>query len=126
MGVTAVAARFGRQLPTSDHGIGELSRATGEQLFLAVRLARINQTGVSLPVVLDNAATNFDPNYMNHVFEVIDQLSESNQVLLLTCHPQCVRLTASNSPSAQYWSLDSGQFTLKETAGALGQQLSAD
>lgn len=110
----------------TDHGIGELSRATAEQLFLAVRLARIRQTDVSLPVVLDDAATNFDPNHMNRVFEVIDQLSNSNQVFFLTCHPQCVQLTASNTPSAQYWSLDRGQFTLKENAGDLGQQLSAD
>jgi uncharacterized protein YhaN len=108
------------------HGVGELSRATAEQLFLAVRLARIRQTDVSLPVVLDDAATNFDPNHMSRVFEVIDQLTESNQVFFLTCHPQCVRTTASNGLSAQYWSLDNGQFTRRETADTLEQQLSAD
>ncbi|QGN07922.1 hypothetical protein Hrd1104_11880 [Halorhabdus sp. CBA1104] len=108
------------------HGVGELSRATGEQLFLAVRLARIRQTDVSLPVVLDDAATNFDPNHMSRVFEVIDQLTESNQVFFLTCHPECVRITASNDLSAQYWSLNSGQFTRRETADTLEQTLSAD
>ena len=109
-----------------DHGVGELSRATAEQLFLAVRLARIQQTDVSLPVVLDDAATNFDPNHMSRVFEVIDQLTASNQVFFLTCHPQCVRITASNDLSAQYWSLNSGRFTRRETADTLEQQLSAD
>jgi len=108
------------------HGVGELSRATAEQLFLAVRLARIRQTDVSLPIVLDDAATNFDPNHMSRVFEVIDQLTELNQVFFLTCHPQCVRITASNDLSAQYWSLNGGQFTRRETADTLEQTLSAD
>ena len=109
-----------------DHGIGELSRATTEQLFLAVRLARIRQTDVSLPVVLDDAATNFDPNHMSRVFEVIDQLTESNQVFFLTCHPQCVRITECKDISAQYWSLDGGQFNRRETANTLEQQLSVE
>ncbi|UHQ99213.1 AAA family ATPase (plasmid) [Natrinema zhouii] len=108
------------------HGIGELSRATAEQLFLAVRLARIRQTDVSLPVVLDDAATNFDPNHMSRVFDVVDELTATNQVFFLTCHPQCVRITASNDCAAQYWSLNSGQFTQRETADTLEQQLSAD
>lgn len=108
------------------HGVGELSRATAEQLFLAVRLARIRQTDVSLPVVLDDAATNFDPNHMRRVFDVVDELTATNQVFFLTCHPQCVRITASNDCTAQYWSLTSGQFTRRETADTLEHQLSAD
>lgn len=108
------------------HGVGELSRATAEQLFLAVRLARIRQTDVSLPVVLDDAATNFDPNHMSRVFDVVDELTATNQVFFLTCHPQCVRITASNDCAAQYWSLNSGQFTQRETADPLEQQLSVD
>jgi len=108
------------------HGVGELSRATAEQLFLAVRLARIRQTDVSLPVVLDDAATNFDPSHMKRVFDVVDELMETNQVFFLTCHPQCVRTTASNGLSTQYWSLNEGQFTRQDTANGLEQYLSAD
>jgi len=63
---------------------------------------------------------------MSRVFEVIDQLTESNQVFFFRCHPQCVRITASDNLSAQYWSLDGGQFTPQETADTLEQQLSAD
>lgn len=110
----------------SDHGVSELSRATGEQLFLAIRLARIRQTDVSLPVVIDDAATNFDPDHMRRVFEVIDQLTGTNQVFFLTCHPQCVNVTESTGLSAQYWSLEDGQFTSSGTADSLQQQLSAD
>jgi len=109
-----------------DHGVGELSRATAEQLFLAVRLARIRSTDTSLPVVLDDAATNFDPNHMKRVFEVIDQLTATNQVFFLTCHPQCVRTAASNGFTAQYWSLEAGQFSRQDTASSLEQHLAAD
>lgn len=35
-----------------DHGVGELGRATAEQLFSAVRIARIRRTDVSLPVII--------------------------------------------------------------------------
>lgn len=105
------------------HGVGELSRATAEQLFLAVRLARIRQTDVSLPIVLDDATTNFDPDYLRRVFAVIDQLSATHQVFFLTCHPEGVRATASEGLSAQYWSLDNGQFTCRETADRLEEQL---
>jgi uncharacterized protein YhaN len=110
----------------SAHSITELSRATGEQLFLAIRLARIRQTDVSLPVVIDDAATNFDPDHMRRVFEVIDQLSETNQVFFLTCHPQCVNVTASADLSVQYWSIEDGNFISKGTADSLQKQLSAD
>ncbi|WP_247731001.1 AAA family ATPase [Halovivax limisalsi] len=108
------------------HGIGELSRATAEQLFLAVRLARIRQTDASLPVVLDDAATNFDPTHLQRVFAVLDQLSATNQVFFLTCHPQCVRTTAATGRTAQYWSLDDGRFAAHETADSLARVLAAD
>lgn len=109
-----------------DHEVGELSRATAEQLFLAVRLARIRQTDVSLPVVLDDAATNFDPEHMRRTFAVVDQLVTSNQVFFLTCHPQCVRLIGSTDRAAQYWSLDRGQFTPVESADELAESLSTE
>ncbi|WP_254861827.1 AAA family ATPase [Halovivax gelatinilyticus] len=108
-----------------DHGVGELSRATAEQLFLAVRLARIRRTDVQLPVVLDDAATNFDPHHMARVFRVIDELSATTQVFFLTCHPQCVKMAAKGE-SVQYWSLDDGRFTRRDTATDLERHLAAE
>lgn len=105
------------------HGVGELSRATAEQLFLAVRLARIRQTDVSLPIVLDDATTNFDPDHLRRVFAVIGQMTATHQVFFLTSHPEGVRATASEGLSAQYWSLDGGQFTPREMASRLEEQL---
>jgi uncharacterized protein YhaN len=106
-----------------DHGVGELSRATAEQLFLAVRLARIRQTEVSLPVVIDDATTNFDPNHAARVFDVIGELTETNQVFFLTCHPDFVDLVSSNGTASQCWGIDSGRFQGMESAEALRQWL---
>jgi uncharacterized protein YhaN len=108
------------------HGVGELSRATAEQLFLAVRLARIRQTEVELPVVLDDAATNFDPDHISRVFEVVGELSTTNQVFFLTCHPEFVNLTSASGSSAQYWSLEDGVFTETDDAKVLERRLMAD
>lgn len=110
----------------SHHGVDELSRATAEQLFLAVRLARIRQTGAELPVVIDDAATNFDPDHISRVFEVIGELSTTNQVFFLTCHPEFVNLTTAYGSSAQYWSLEDGVFTRTDGATVLERQLMID
>ena len=106
-----------------DHGVGELSRATAEQLFLAVRIARIRQTTVSLPVVIDDATTNFDPSHATRVFEVLGELTETNQVFFLTCHPAFVDLVCSNGIAGQCWSLEEGQFNQMEDSEALQQWL---
>jgi uncharacterized protein YhaN len=106
-----------------DHGVSELSRATAEQLFLAVRLARIKQTEVSLPIVIDDAATNFDPGHAARVFEFLDGLAETSQVFFLTCHPGFVHLASSNGAESQYWGLDSGRFEKMDDSEALQRRL---
>lgn len=94
----------------SPHGSDELSRATAEQLFLAIRLARIRQLDVSLPIVIDDALTNFDPAHGARTLRTVAELAESNQVFLLTCHPEAVMLAESYGGGAQYWGLDDGRF----------------
>lgn len=106
-----------------NHSTKELSRATAEQLFLAIRLARIQQTDVSLPIILDDATTNFDPNHLNRVFKVINQLSGKNQVFFLTCHPQCIQITKTKNQNPQYWSLKNGKFTRHKKPETLEKQL---
>lgn len=105
------------------HGVSELSRATAEQLFLAVRLARIKQTEVSLPIVIDDAATNFDPGHAARVFEFLDGLAETSQVFFLTCHPGFVHLASSNGAESQYWRLDDGRFKRMDNSEALQRRL---
>ena len=68
----------------------ELSRGTREQLYLALRFGLIREFGEHaerLPVVVDEALVNFDPGRARLAAEAFGQLSETNQVLVFTCHP---------------------------------------
>ena len=88
----------------------ELSRATAEQLFMAVRLARIRQIDTPLPVVVDDALTNFDPAHGARTMALIDDLARTNQVLFLTAHPAFVELAAEHATVDQFWRIDAGRF----------------
>ena len=94
----------------STQGSAELSRATAEQLFLAVRIARIQQLDVSLPVVYDDSMTNFDPAHLGRTLDLLGELAETNQVFFLTCHPEFVEKTAERTDVDQFWSLEDGRF----------------
>lgn len=76
----------------------QLSRGTREQLYLALRFGLVKEFGEHaerLPVVVDEVLVNFDPQRAQLAAECFAQLSESNQVLVFTCHPAMVELFAS-------------------------------
>ncbi len=67
-----------------------LSRGTREQLYLALRFGLIREFGEHserLPVVVDEALVNFDPERARLAAESFAELSQTNQVLVFTCHP---------------------------------------
>ena len=71
----------------------QLSRGTREQVFLALRFGLILERGERaerLPVIVDEALVNFDPTRGTKAAESFIDLSETNQVLVFTCHPQIV------------------------------------
>ena len=71
----------------------QLSRGTREQLFLALRFGLILEMGQHserLPVIVDEALVNFDPTRGTRAAGSFIELSETNQVLVFTCHPQIV------------------------------------
>lgn len=71
----------------------QLSRGTREQLFLALRFGLILELGQHsqrLPVIVDEALVNFDPARGTRAAASFIDLSETNQVLVFTCHPQIV------------------------------------
>ena len=73
----------------------ELSRGTREQLYLALRFGLIREFGEHaerLPVVVDEALVNFDPERAHLAAESFAQLAKTNQVLIFTCHPTTVDL----------------------------------
>lgn len=76
--------------------VDQLSSGTREQLFLAIRLALIDdflRRGVELPIVLDDLFVNFDQQRTEAAVQtVIDYAADGRQLLLFTCHQHLVRL----------------------------------
>ncbi|MCY3759445.1 MAG: AAA family ATPase [Acidobacteria bacterium] len=73
----------------------QLSRGTREQLFLSLRFGLIRELGQRsepLPVIVDEALVNFDPERGLRAARAFVELSQANQVLVFTCHPTMVEL----------------------------------
>ena len=73
--------------------VDELSRGTAEQLYLSIRFALIKEYcehSEPLPLVMDDVTVNFDEHRAQAAFETITRLSETQQILSLTCHESTV------------------------------------
>ena len=82
----------------------ELSRGTREQLYLALRFGLIREFSEHvepLPVVVDEALVNFDPDRAQQAIQAFVDLSQTNQVLVFTCHPSMVKSFKAIDPHAQ-------------------------
>lgn len=86
-----------------------LSRGTTEQLFLAIRISRIREIQPPLPVIIDDSFVNFDDFHLVETLNLVNELANTNQVFLLTCHPNLIELCTEDKP-IQYWKLDKGHF----------------
>ena len=78
----------------------QLSRATAEQLFLALRLSYIeNLAGAhpALPVLMDDVLVNFDDERRRAAIRVIAEFAGSRQVVFFTCHPATVEVFAAEA-----------------------------
>lgn len=72
-----------------------LSTGTEDQLFLALRIAAVEDylaRAVALPFVADDLFINFDPERSAAGFEVLGQLAEHTQVLFYTHHPHLIEV----------------------------------
>lgn len=70
-----------------------LSTGTEDQLFLALRIAAVEDyltRAVALPFVADDLFINFDEKRSAAGFEVLGQLAERTQVLFFTHHPHLI------------------------------------
>ena len=66
-----------------------LSRGAREQLYLAFRIALVEDLGerkAALPLVLDDILVNFDPARAEAALDLLARLADTHQVLALTCH----------------------------------------
>jgi uncharacterized protein YhaN len=67
-----------------------LSTGTRDQVFLALRLAVVDQMdreGARLPLLLDEVLVNWDAERRSQALELLGDVAEERQVLLFTCHP---------------------------------------
>lgn len=88
-----------------------LSRGTKEQLFLSVRLSRIKDIKDKLPVVIDDSLVNFDYKHLKNVVKVLKELAKENQIFILTCHSELVKLIEEEDKSAQFFKIEKGNFS---------------
>ena len=73
----------------------ELSRGTGEQLYLALRFGLIEEFArhaEPLPVVMDDILVNFDADRAARAAAAITDLADRHQVVYFTCHPWTAEL----------------------------------
>ncbi|MGM0409565.1 MAG: ATP-binding protein [Bacillota bacterium] len=88
-----------------------LSRGTKEQLFLAIRLSRINAMNSKLPLIIDDSLVNFDLNHLRNTLDIITDLAKNNQIFILTCHPRIIKNLNVNRKNISYWKLKRGIFS---------------
>lgn len=95
-----------------EESVSMLSRGTSEQLFLSVRLNRIKAIKEKLPIVFDDPFVNFDDSHVKNTLKLINELSEDNQIFILTCHGEVIKLIEAIKGDVQYWKLHKGKFEL--------------
>ena len=81
----AIEASSGTQLR-----VAQLSRGTKEQLYLCLRLALAQDfaaRGSALPLVMDDVLVNFSPDRAAAMAEILVAASQTQQILIFTCHP---------------------------------------
>lgn len=73
----------------------QLSRGTCEQLYLAIRLALVEEfaeRGQELPLIMDDCLVNFDPERAAAMARLIAASATRGQCLYFTCHPSTAQL----------------------------------
>ncbi|WP_430536076.1 AAA family ATPase [Listeria rocourtiae] len=68
----------------------ELSQATKEQLYLAIRFAVIQMLHGEqrLPIIIDDSFVNFDEARLEEIMILLQDIRQDNQIIFFTCHKQ--------------------------------------
>lgn len=96
----------------------QLSRGTQEQLYLALRLAYIQDHAAQaspLPVIMDDVLVDFDPGRARRTARILGDLGEGKygprqQLLFFTCHPHTAAMLREIQPGAPFFLLEKGQI----------------
>ena len=62
------------------------SEGTGDQMYLALRLAVWEVLSPDSPLILDDALVRFDQTRMERALDLLTELGEKRQILLFSCH----------------------------------------
>lgn len=84
--------------------VWDLSRGTAEQLYLSLRFGFIREfskRAESLPIIFDDILVNFDPDRFKAACQAIKELTETNQVLYFSCHPENVEMMVGIIPDSK-------------------------
>ena len=76
---------------------GPLSTGTREQVYLALRLAALDQLdrdGERLPIFLDEALVNWDPERRDCGLDLLSRIARRRQVFVFTCQPAAAQRLA--------------------------------
>lgn len=78
--------------------VDAMSEGTTDQLFLALRLAALEQSvaaGIKLPFLADDLFVNFDDERSEAGFKVLAEVAKTTQVLFFTHHPHLAEIAKS-------------------------------
>lgn len=69
-----------------------LVTGTAEQLYFALKLAFIEQIKdeINLPILIDDSFVNFDDQRVSYIDQLLQKISENNQVLIFTAQKNLV------------------------------------
>jgi uncharacterized protein YhaN len=96
---------LGRRKTGIEITVDEMSEGTRDQLYLALRLATIEQQfdgGEPLPLIVDDLFVNFDDDRAAAGFEILAELGEKTQVIFFTHHRHLVDRAKATLTPAQW------------------------
>jgi uncharacterized protein YhaN len=92
---SGVAVLVGRHFDGALKKVGEMSKGTREQLYLALRIAAIEryvETTGPVPVTFDDVFSESDEPRSQRIFEALGELAEKTQVTVLTHHRHLIEV----------------------------------
>lgn len=96
---------LGRRSTGVEITVDEMSEGTRDQLYLALRLATIEQQidrSEPLPLIVDDLFVNFDDGRAAAGFEILAELAEKTQVIFFTHHRHLVYIAKSTLSPSQW------------------------
>jgi uncharacterized protein YhaN len=97
----------GKELIAEHRNLGlmdsaKLSRGTAEQMYLALRLslAGTMNSKVNIPLLFDDILVNFDQERMMAALSLLQEISSTRQIVMMTCHPYVVQHIRDTMPTA--------------------------